>query len=178
MEGIYLDVLSLEDVQRVRQWRNQDLAGLRTPYPLTREMQDEFYRDVVNNRNSQNRYWAVARADSNGRGLLGMAGLTDVSYINGSAEISLIVDPGFHRHGVGTEAVAQVLRHAFDRMRLLTVFGEVYLCNPAVEFWKKIVSEHSGYITTLPNRKFWAGRLWNSLYFSIYKELWPTSPSA
>ena len=47
-----LECLSVEDMEQVRQWRNQDLTPWRTPYYLTEKMQTDYYYDVVCNRNA------------------------------------------------------------------------------------------------------------------------------
>jgi RimJ/RimL family protein N-acetyltransferase len=104
-----------------------------------------------------------------------MAGLTDISPENGSAEISLIVAPRYRHSGTryGSRTVEAILVEAFMRMRLETVYGEVYTCNTdAVVFWKTIAERLSAYTTTLPRRKFWNGKLWDSLYFSIAGDTW------
>ena len=54
-----LDVLTLEDCEQVRQWRNQDLSGLRTVYMLTKEDQEEFHYKLGSMWGETNKYWAV-----------------------------------------------------------------------------------------------------------------------
>lgn len=164
-----LDVLTLADCEQVRKWRNAEPAGLRTPHLLTVEQQAAFYRDVVCNPHSDHRYFAI-RPDGSLDQLIGMGGLTFISAENGLAEISLVIDPDMRQLHKGERAAEDLLRFAFQRMRLQTVFGEVYMCNPAVAFWTKVTEKHEGYMTTLPRRKYWNGQLWDSLYFSISAE--------
>ena len=38
-----LRAITKEEIEIVRQWRNEDLSYLRTPFLLTQEMQEEFY---------------------------------------------------------------------------------------------------------------------------------------
>ena len=158
-----LCVLTKDDCKKVRSWRNMDISGLRTPYGLTDEMQDQFYENVICNRDSRHRYWAA----KDGAILVAMVGLTDIQWENGIAEISIIVNPETRRNGSGTTAVGLVLLEAFCHLRLNTVFGECYECNDAVVFWKKAVKKYAAYTTILPNRKFWDGQYYNSFYFSI-----------
>jgi len=173
-----LDVLTEADCERVRTWRNEALATLRTPYPTTAEQQADFYRRVVCDRGSMHRYYAVRRdfsdVDVQPPGdLAAMGGLTFISAENGNAEISLIVAPESRERGVGRGAVELLLEEAFQRLRLETVYGEVYVSNPAaVEFWHAIATRYRGDEVVLPRRKFWAGRLWGSVYFSIAAEHW------
>jgi RimJ/RimL family protein N-acetyltransferase len=126
-------------------------------------MQAQFYDDVVCSRTSGHRFWAVRDAADE---MVGMAGLTDVSPENGHAEISLVVDPDKHGQGIGGAAVELILTEAFRAMRLLTVYGEVYSHNPAVGFWFRQLERWPGTgHTQLPRRKFWNGRLHDSIYF-------------
>ena len=169
-----LEPLTKEQCQKVRIWRNQISESLRTPYLLTEEMQDRFYEEVVCNRNSPHRYWAiVGEIEISGQKrscvLVGMGGLINIEWHNRLAEISLIIDPKLRDKGYGEKTVDLLLDQAFNYLNLQTVFGECYLCNPGWEFWGDITDKHNGKILLLPNRKFWKGTYYDSLYFSIDK---------
>lgn len=56
---IYLDVLTEKQCQLYRVWRNQYNNVYRTSYKLTKEMQQDFYKNVICNRDSNNRYFSV-----------------------------------------------------------------------------------------------------------------------
>lgn len=159
-----LDVLTMPDVEEVRKWRNLDMSGLRTPYGLTGVMQQRFYENVICNRDSNHRYWGIFN-DNNC--IVAMTGLTDIQWENGIAEISLVVAPTQRSNGLGKDIVTMVLKKAFGQLRLNTIFGECYECNPAVGFWKQVLKKYAAYTTMLPNRKFWDGQYYNSFYFSI-----------
>lgn len=171
---LYLDALTMEDCEIAREWRNRVPMATRTAIQLTAEMQQRFYEGVVCDRRSTHRYWAVRRsADRDADSIVSppmvaMAGLTDIEFENGIAEISLIADPSLlPRQGIGDGAVHLVLEEAFDRMRLETVYGECYENNPAVSFWRWIIERYRGHSTILPRRKFFAGKLHDSYYFTI-----------
>ncbi len=159
-----LSVLSKEDCEKVRIWRNQSLETLRTPYQLTKEMQEVFYRDVICNPNSPHRYWAIRSKDNI---LLGMVGLTDIS--DGlTGEISLIIHPGHRRLGVASESFKRVLDKGFKELSLQIVYGEAYMSNMSgVNFWVKVAMQYNAKTAILPDRKRWQGRFWDSFYFSI-----------
>jgi len=154
-----------DDVEQVRLWRNKTPNVWRTPYLLTDEMQADFYHDIVCNRNDNSRWWSVYTQDT----LMAFAGLTDIEWENGLAQISLVVMPEVGTSGYGKQVVEMVLDEAFGNMGLKTVYGECYMCNPAVEFWKKITEEHGGYHTAIPRRKLWRGKLYGALHFSIWR---------
>ncbi len=105
--------------------------------------------------------------------LCSVGGLTNIHWINRNVEISLIVNPKMQRKGVGARCVDMLLEEAFDKMGLKTVYGETYSCNPAgVCFWNKVCDKDKAYKTSLPNRKYWDGKFWDSMYFSIDVENW------
>jgi RimJ/RimL family protein N-acetyltransferase len=158
-----LDALNVDDVQTVREWRLTCREGLRTPVMLGEEQQDTFYEKVVCKGTDKNRYFAVRDGDL----LVAMVGLTGIEWENGMAEISLITDPAKAGKGIGSGALELLLREGFDVMGLATIYGECYLCNPAIGFWQRMCERYNAYTTTLPRRKRWAGKLWDSLYFSI-----------
>ncbi len=160
-----LRVLSELDCELIRTWRNKQMCHLRTSFLISEGMQKEFYQNVVCNRHSTSRYWGIHEDK-----LVGIGGLTDIQHENGIAEITVILCPNLLRKGYGTNTVDLLLEQAFDYMGLRTVFGECYYSNPASKFWEKVASKYSGYVTTLPDRKFWQGRWWDSLYFSINKD--------
>jgi RimJ/RimL family protein N-acetyltransferase len=178
-----LQALSLSDLETIRQWRNDNLAMLRTPFLLTEEMQADFYRDVVCNRQANARYWAIVgdnnkvhnrdiygrAAPSENTGLIGMCGLENISWENRNAEISIIIDPKQQRKGYGAQAVALLLDQGFNYLNLENIYGETYFCNPAVEFWYRICKEYDTERIHLPQRKYWQGKYYSSLYFNINK---------
>ena len=163
--GIRLRNACKNDVEEVRKWRNSRLETLRTPYFLTQEMQEQFYHDIVCNRQANSRWWSACHYS----GLVGLAGLTNIEWENGLAEISLILDPSEQKKGYGRAIVRMVLEQGFGNMGLKTIYGECYECNPAIEFWRKVTEEHGGYCTMIPRRKLWKGKLYDSLHFTIWR---------
>jgi RimJ/RimL family protein N-acetyltransferase len=156
-----LRALTQADCEQVRLWRNQNLQYLRTPYLLTEEMQAGFYDNTVCNRYVNSRWWGI----HNGK-LIGMAGLTDIAWENGTAEISLILNPKETGKGHGEAAVNLLLEQAFAFMGLRNIYGECYECNPAAGFWRKMIPAHTA---MLPQRKLWRGKYYDSLYFSFMR---------
>ncbi|MCR4375620.1 MAG: GNAT family N-acetyltransferase [Acidobacteria bacterium] len=183
--NLYLDALTRDDCQRARAWRNEgyDVGNLRTAKRLTEADQDVFY-DRLRQPGCPHRYFAVriqptgwvdeTSMYSPAAELVAMAGLVDISPENGTAEISLIVSPDCRGKGMGREAVRLVLVEAFDRLRILSVYGECYNCNPpeVLRFWQRLVNDWGGYDACLPARKFWNGRQYSSFYFGWLAEAW------
>ena len=57
-----LETLTREQIQQAREWRNSESQFLRTPYLITEQMQNEFFDNVINNRDSKHRYFAIMGA--------------------------------------------------------------------------------------------------------------------
>ena len=173
-----LDVLDSWEVQEVRKWRNNELQFLRTPYRITEEMQEAFFDNVINDKDSKHRYFAIMNdvfpevtvktptKEILYSGFIGMGGLTNIEWENGTAEISLIINPDYRGKGYGLKAVDLLLDEAFKSMRLYSVYGEVYDCGNR-GFWEKVVKQHNGYKTNLVDRKFYNGLSYDSMWFSV-----------
>lgn len=175
--------LSLPDLEQVRQWRNECLEALRTPFLLTKEMQEEFYKDIICNRHANARYWGVwvdekvtmsmvkpmPDVEVDGEIFIGMTGLENISWENRLAEISIMLNPGYHRKGYGKKAVELLLDQGFNYLNLENIYGECYACNPALIFWFKIIEKYNADIVLLPNRKYYNGQYFSGTYFNINK---------
>ena len=157
----------IDDMHKVLSWRNSVPESLRTSVLLTAPMQEQFYAAVICNRNSLNRYFTIF---GNGGYPVGFGGLTNIQWENSIAEISLIINPLESGKGNGTKAVDLLLDQAFNKLNLKTVFGECYWCNPATNFWAKIIKKYNAHEALLPNRKYWDGAYHNATYFSIDRD--------
>lgn len=176
-----LETLTRGQCQLVRDWRNAEPQFLRTPYMITEGMQNNFYNDVINDRDSKHRYFAIMdekRVNVNDTRedakeiwemkykFIGMGGLTNIEWENGTAEISLIIAPEYRGQGKGMSAVECLTVYGFGSMNLNSIYGEVYNCGN-VEFWEKVVAKYKGYKTNLINRKYYDGQMFGSMWFSI-----------
>lgn len=177
-DALRLDALTSADVDEVRRWRNQTPEVWRTPFPLTMGQQQSFYQDVVCDRRSLHRYWALVTGASFGRTLIGMGGLTYIEWENGRAELSLVIDPAKSSKGLGHQAVPLLLAEGFGNMGLQTITAEVYACNGSgLAFWTDVLAPYKPDVVILPRRKRWAGKLLDSTYFTVTAEGWAGSRS-
>lgn len=161
-----LKPMTKETCEQVREWRNMNIDTLRTPFYLTKEMQENFYDNVVCDRHSNSRWFGLY---VNGM-FIGMGGIANIEWENGIGEISIILNPTYRGKGYGKKAVDKLLLHAFGSLRLHMIYGECYNINPALDFWKSYVERFWGYTTVLPDRKFVNGEHVYSTYFSIRKD--------
>jgi len=187
---IELCPLTAENMETVRVWRHEVPETLRTPYMLTKEMQQDYYRDVICNRESHTRYFAlwepgvplnVSKRGDRVEAFVGYGGLENISWENGNAEISLLIGPEYRKQGYGREAVKLFLGEAFNKMRLHSVYGECYMCGPWL-FWNRLLDAAYGNGTFegvdsicdneafLPCRKFWNGNHYDSYYFTFTRQ--------
>ena len=68
--------LRLEDMEKVREWRSGCMESLRTPFILTKEMQEDYYKNVICDRNSNARMWGVWSKDK----FVGITGLLNIEW--------------------------------------------------------------------------------------------------
>ncbi len=173
-----LRALSKTDMEQIRLWRNSALETLRTPYELTAEMQEDYYRTVICDRRSTTRYWGVRIIrpaselgyDENADTLIGYGGIENIEWENSTGEISLLVGPYYRKKGYGREAAKMILDRAFNQLNLHTVHGECYICAPW-EFWQKLVGVWPGRTgaAILSCRKYWNGKYYDSYYFTFWR---------
>lgn len=171
-----LKVLSMEDCEQVRLWRNECLNALRTPYPLTKEQQEGFYHITICNRNANSLYRGVTTEIGSGGDtidmLIGMVGLENIERQNRRAEISIMISPEYRAAGFGEQALDELLRWGFNTENIENIWGECYLCNMAVDFWHNMVVKHRGFKTVMEKTKFYKGSYWDSMMFNFNRERW------
>jgi hypothetical protein len=160
-----LKSLSLFDLEQTRKWRNEQLPILRTSFPLTFEMQVDFYKNVICNRQANARYWGIHSDDR----LIGMCGLENIQWENRLAEISFILNPECSVKEYGDGALKLLLHEGFNNMNLENIYTEVYDCHPGISFWANIIEKHNCEYSFLPNRKYYNGKYHSSLYINFNK---------
>ena len=156
----------------VADWRNESRHALRTGW-TTPQQQSNF---VSTNMTGSHMYWWFSKGHFNqdacdGRGawegINAAGGLVNIDRRVRNAEISLIVGPKDRGKGFGTECVEWILNEGFQTQNLKTIYGEVYACG-AVSFWQdKVIDKYECVTRFLPNRAYWEGGYWDSMYFSI-----------
>jgi RimJ/RimL family protein N-acetyltransferase len=165
---IELRALELGDMVPILEWRNGAMETLRTPMRLNREQQEQWYRDVICDRRSTTRYWALVTEAPDKR-LVGYGGIENIQWENRNGEISLLIAPEHRGKQMGARAVRLFLEQAFDFLNLENVYGECYTCGH-VEFWRKAVQFYYGESCLLPSRKYYAGVYYASYYFTFNRE--------
>ncbi|MFA5715599.1 MAG: GNAT family protein [Candidatus Paceibacterota bacterium] len=175
-----LKVLSYSDIEQVRTWRNDNMSMLRTPFPLTAQMQGEFFVNNVCNRQVNARYWGMfehsheeypkSELTCDYDTLIGMGEISNIQWENRLGEIGLIMHP--EHLGEAEKAIDLILEKGFDFLNLENIFGECYECSPYLSIWEEICGKYNARCCYLPSRKYWQGKYHNSLYFNVNRKDW------
>ena len=161
--------VTMEHLHIIKDWRNKHINSLRTPYLINDDMQDVFYRDVICNRLSNSRYWSVMD-DKNV--FDGMIGVQKIEWENSLGELSFFLNPGTYDNDKWTSVMDLLVTQCFYHMNLHSVYLEIYECNNWIKFFlnysfldymKKIEQSN----VTLPCRKFYEGKYYNSTIITI-----------
>jgi hypothetical protein len=142
------------------EWRNKNIETLRTPFFLTKEMQEEYYYKMICNRQSNVRFFSIPAYDA-------VSGLINIEWENSIAELSVITK---ERLGI-IPATRILLRYAFKNLNLNNVYAEVYECNDLIEEWMRFTAKTNAYSTRLPNKKFYNGKFHDSVYINFERSL-------
>lgn len=154
-------------------WREKQRDVLRTPYFLTQEMQSKFFDDVVCNRNSPHRFYAIIRQDEiipkeQIDSFVGMGGLINIEWENSTAELSLITPIEEYRK---IEMFDLLFDDAFNRLNLNSVYVETYECGD-METSMAVIKKYEAYSVELPERKFLNGIYYKSIWWMVNRGMY------
>lgn len=158
-----------DDLQKAREWRNEVRETLRTPYFISAFQQYEFFKSLQSP-TSKMRYFSIDANFGNCDNyytLVAVVGFAPISLENRNAEISIILSPEHRGKNIGEPCLALLLEEGFERINLENIYGEVYFCNPYLNFWDRFIRKYDLDTSVLPNRKYWDGHYFDSLYFNI-----------
>jgi len=151
---------------------------LRTTHMRTEEQQEQFYYDIVNDRNANSHYWGIymttgmVSVDYSGLSdvvsLIGMAGIENIQWINSLGEISLILAPG--KWDYLNPALSSLLHKGFMDMNLENLYAEIYTSNSKCASWILQGGKHKASVSRLPNRKYYNGEYHDSMYINFNKK--------
>jgi RimJ/RimL family protein N-acetyltransferase len=167
---IKLRPIELDDLEQIRKWRQGKGYMLRTESDITAHSQQQWYENVVSNRDSKIKFWAIYKKETEIYfPLLGYCSL-DFDFINGQAELGLLIGDEYQKQGYGMQVVDMLINKAFNEFRMHSVFFECYKCNPAIDFWEKVCIKYKIKGVALPMRKFWKNVYYSSSIGTIINE--------
>lgn len=135
--------LSRSDLESINSWRaDKDLISfLGAPFRyINQEVDYRWFDTYMNNRHNTIRCAIYDDAGSGDTSILGMVALTNIDWVVRSAVLHIMIGNSDNRNrGIGTFAVSEILKHAFDDMNLNRVELEVLSSNSrAIHLYEKI----------------------------------------
>lgn len=92
--------------------------------------------------------WAIIDRES--RRMIGTCGFTKIDPSNNSAEIGYVLNPDFHRRGLGSEAVSRIIEFGFEELSLNRIEARFMQGNEAsLALMKKVGMTFEGYMRDL-----------------------------
>lgn len=150
--------IRMEDRFDIMKWRNEQIYHLRQAEPLTEEMQDNYFNNVVSKLFEQEKPTQLLFSYLENGKCIGYGGLVHVNWIDRNAEISFIMDTElekneFQRHwSIYLELLEQL---AFDELNLHKIYTYAFDLRP--HLYNAV--ETNGFIreATLPEHCFFEG---------------------
>lgn len=146
------------DIEQIRKWRNEQIEILRTPFYLTEIMQDDWFENIVSDRNSKYRFYACED-----KKLIGYCAL-EIHWENRQAEMGIVLGKENTKKGYGDKVADLLISEAKDRLNLDYVTFESYGNNKSKSFWIKLIDRYNGSLTIIPKRKYFNGKYYDSIY--------------
>lgn len=160
--------LERKDIEEINKWRNDKelIEKLVAPYRyINSDVDVMWFQQYMSSRNSNVRCAIVDSEDL----IVGLVSLTDIDYLNQSADFRLMVGEKKNRgKGIGTFAVMEMLQHAFSNLNLNRVELTVLSDNEVA----KNLYEKCGFVYEGKKRKsnYKNGKFVDILIYSILRE--------
>ena len=126
---VYFRAFEPEDAMMIHQWKNSDeLNELTVGLNKKTTMDDDLrWLNSIKDHHPYYAYWAVCARET-GK-LIGYTSLTNIHYINSSAETGaiMIADPDYNDGTAWIESVLFLFEYAFERLNLNRVYGHSLL---------------------------------------------------
>lgn len=170
-ENIILRPLSINDLEKTNQWRNnlnliKLTQGVR--FPKTLEMDREWFQSVLNDTTNRNVYFGIDEIES--KEFIGIIQLNNIDYISGTAIWGFIIgEKNKHGKGYGVEAPRLLFEYAFNVLNLRKIYGYPISFNTATfRMHEKI----GGFVEEgrLKNHVYYDGKYYDVLVLSLFKE--------
>jgi len=166
MKKIYLRELSLADINTLNEWRNNkrtiDYLGANFRY-VDIAIDTKWYENYQQNRMSNIRLAVCCKETSQ---VLGAVYLLNIDWLNRNAEFAIwLGEENVRGQGVGNQATALALEHAFLDLNLHKVYLTVLETNKAaIGLYKKVGFKEEG---TLVDAVYKNGKYMNMIAMAI-----------
>ena len=114
-----------EDRYEIMKWRNEQIYHLRQPEPLTREIQDRYFEDVVAELFHQEQPNQVLFSFLQNDECVGYGGLVHINYIDLNAELSFVIKTELQEQNFETfwiEYLHLIKQPAFKELNLRKIY--------------------------------------------------------
>ena len=164
-EKIILRPIKFDDWEKTYIWRNDLFIKASTmshPFPITIEMEKEWYEVNLNSKN--NNFLPFTVVDKASGNTIGYFSLNNINWISRNAFVSgAIGERSNVGKGMGNEAVELLLDYAFGSLNLHKICAYVKEDHPAMKTWLKSNAVIEG---KLKEHYFEAGEYKNVLFIS------------
>ncbi len=132
--------ISINDLAKINDWRNDheiiNLLGCNFLY-ISEKIDEEWYQNYLNNRDKNVRL-SILESDNNN--LIGNVYLTNIQFINRSAEFSIVIsNKNYWSRGIGEMVCREILKHAFIDLNLNRIYLYVLEQNTrAIKMYEKV----------------------------------------
>ena len=136
-ELITLRPVKTEDWSETVKWRNNLFIKSSTmshPFPVTDELEKEWYEKITRSKdNSYLPFTVVSKEDAR---ILGYFSLNNINWISRNGFVSGAIGENQNMgKGLGQEAVALLLKYAFETLNLRKICAYVRTDHPAMKTW-------------------------------------------
>jgi len=167
-EHVILRAFEPEDAERCYRWMNDPniVRTLKTRYPIAFQNEQEWLERAMHANHSE-RHFAIERKDD--RAHIGNASIHDIDWVSRNAWFGLFIgEPTAWNRGFGSDAIATMVRFAFDDMNLMKLRINVFDYNDRA----KHVLEGRGFVQEGKlARDFYREGTWHDIVIlSIFRE--------
>ncbi len=142
--NVQLRALNLDDLSRTRRWRNDPAVAtlsLGRPFPITAANERAWFDGIGVGATPNRSDWAIDA----GEGIVGVAQLIDIDWVNQTTRFGLFVGTEHQGKGYGKQATQLATAHAFERFNLRQVRLEVRADNvAALAIYRSLGFVHEG----------------------------------
>jgi RimJ/RimL family protein N-acetyltransferase len=125
-EHVILRAFEREDIERCYRWMNDPniVRTLKSRYPIAFQNETEWLESAIHLSDAE-RHFAIERRDD--RTHIGNASIHDIDWVSRTAAFGLFIgEPSAWNRGFGSDAIATLVRFAFEEMNLRKLHINVF----------------------------------------------------
>lgn len=129
-------------VRWLNDWRTGRTLGMRAP--LSKGMEEKWVERLIEEQGKEGYHFVICRLEDDRP--VGTVGIKDLNFIDGSAGLGISVGAEEDRgRGYGSDALRALLRFAFDELRMVRIWLDVYDMNTGAQrVYERVGFVHEG----------------------------------